>query len=53
MKSSTTDEFGGYSKPMPNNDVLIELEDLKEDECLCELVGIDIDSKLQELLKKI
>ena len=56
-----TDEFGGYSKPKWHqstiniNNILQQsdidtnshfLEDQKDDESLCKLVGIDLEAKL-------
>ena len=52
---SNTDEFGGYSKPKWPKSYSNEapLLDTRDDENLCKLVGIDIEKKLQELLKEI
>ena len=58
MKSNT-DEFGGYSKPKWTDKPIIEaplqpeLLDTREEDSLCKLVGIDIEQKLQDLLKTI
>jgi hypothetical protein len=56
---SHTDEWGGYSKPhwsalqqMNSEPVHQPLLDLKDDESLCKLVGIDIEKKIKELLEQ-